>query len=137
MRMRRKFIAFISISQSAFLLPLPDLMLTHSPRDLSLMHEVDLVLDEHHRHVFAAFVLNFTLPLANGVKRGPIRRRKGHNAGLSASVIRLGDGIELLLAGRVPQHESHVFRQYPMYGGRRKSASSSIVSKCQTVTHNF
>jgi hypothetical protein len=46
-------------------------------------------------------------------ERVPVRRRERQNAGLGAAVVRLGDGVELLLAGGVPQHQAHFFAVDP------------------------
>ena len=70
------------------------------PGDLGLVEEVNLVLDEDHGHV-SALVLHLLLPLPDGLERRPVRRREGHHARLRPPIVRLGDGVKLLLSGGV------------------------------------
>ena len=78
------------------------------------MHQVNLVLHEDHGDGgAAALVLHLLLPLLDGVEGGAVDGGEGDHAGLRAAVVGLGDGVELLLAGRVPKHQSHIFRQNP------------------------
>ena len=74
---------------------------------LGLGYQVYLVLDQDHGDV-PALVLHLLPPLPHGQQGVPVRGGEGHDAGLGPAVVSLGDGVELLLAGGVPQHQSHV-----------------------------
>ncbi len=83
--------------------------LSSLPGDCREMHEIYLVLHEYHGDGAAsALVLHLALPLPNRVERDPVCGGEGDDTGLRAAVVRLRDGVELLLPGRVPQHQSHV-----------------------------
>ena len=45
--------------------------------------------------------------MSDGLERGAVHCREGENTRLGAAVAGLGDGVKLLLAGRVPEHQSH------------------------------
>ncbi len=82
-------------------------LLVFLPVYLGLMHEVDLVLHEHHGDV-PALVLHLPLPLLDGVEGGAVSGGEGNDACLGPAVVRLCDGVKLLLTGRVPQHQPDV-----------------------------
>ena len=72
-----------------------------------LGYQVNLVLDEDHGDV-PALVLHLLPPLPDGQQRVPVRGGEGDDTSLGPAVVSLGDGVELLLPGGVPQHQSHV-----------------------------
>ena len=72
------------------------------------MQQVDFVLHQNHWDM-ATFLLDFAFPFLNCFERRPIRRREGNDTGLGTSVVSLGDGVELFLAGSVPEHQPNVF----------------------------
>ena len=43
----------------------------------------------------------------------PVDGGEGDDAGLGAAVVGLGDGVELLLTRRVPQHQANILAAYP------------------------
>ena len=72
-----------------------------------LGYQVNLVLDEDHGDV-PAFVLHLLPPLPDGHEGVPVCGGEGDNTCLGPAVVGLGDGVKLLLPGRVPQHQPHV-----------------------------
>lgn len=59
-----------------------------------------------HKQVSEAY---FHFPSGSGVEGVPISGGEGQHASLCSAVVGLGDGVKLLLAGRVPQHQADIF----------------------------
>lgn len=75
--------------------------------DDALVQQVNLVLHQHGGDV-PALVLHLHLPGRGRLERVAVHGGEGQDARLRAPVVGLGDGVELLLARRVPEHEAHL-----------------------------
>jgi len=66
------------------------------------------------------------LPRVGRLKWIPVCRRESQHTSLSTAVIGLRDGIELLLAGRVPQHKTHRLTIQPAAHKRERLRSEEL-----------
>ncbi len=89
------------------------------------MHEIDLVLHQDHGDA-AALVLHLSLPFSHSVERCSVSGGEGDHARLSPSVVSFGDGIELLLTCRVPEHQSDLFAHHSAEKERENMVSVAI-----------
>ena len=71
-------------------------------RNLAALLQVALVANEDAGDVVGGVLLDLAHPVVNGAEGVFVRHVVGHDDAVRALVVRRGDGLEALLAGRVP-----------------------------------
>ena len=74
------------------------------------------------------------LPVSDGLEGGAVHGGKGEDARLGAAVVGLGDGVKLLLTGRVPEHQPHRIVVHPATGRSTRCTSNTCY---HTVSNNI